>query len=360
VALTRARGRLYLPEAASQSNSAWRLVEDRLGAVGLPSPGFELRELEATAVLPDEERPPTGWVPEPALLVAAPDPRPRLAALARGHAGRLLTSYTRIRRGEPEADGDDRAEVIAPTLPPLAPGELPGGKGSGILLHRLLEEVDPATLRAVDDSTEWITRGDIPALGARIAAEQALAPATIPVALRMVWSALRTPIDLDGLVLPGGLAEAERRAVEMELVFPIPEEHHPRLGEAVADDTTSPPFRAERGFVQGVVDLVFEHGGRTYFVDWKSDRLAAFDAASLRAHVDEHYALQAQLYAVGVLRLLGLADAEDHAHRFGGLLYCFLRGMEPGGAGIHFERPGWAELLDWEEQLRKRVSWGAA
>ncbi len=115
----------------------------------------------------------------------------------------------------------------------------------------------------------------------------------------------------DGLDLPVGLCEAERRAVEMELVFPIPETSHPRLGEAPADDAAA-PFRAGRGFVQGVVDLVFEHGGRTYFVDWKSDRLAAWDDEAIRRHVDEHYALQAQLYALGVLRLLDLRGEDDH------------------------------------------------
>ena len=143
----------------------------------------------------------------------------------------------------------------------------------------------------------------------------------------------------------------------MELLFPIPELAHPRLGDRTQGDDAL-PFRAERGFVQGVVDLVFEHAGRTYFVDWKSDRLASYAPDAVARHVAETYALQAQLYALGVVRLLELRDADDHARRFGGFLYCFLRGMGEGG-GVVFQRPSWEQLRAWENDLRARREWGA-
>jgi len=140
----------------------------------------------------------------------------------------------------------------------------------------------------------------------------------------------------------------------MELLFPIPELAHPRLGDRTPGDDAL-PFRAERGFVQGVVDLVFEHAGRTYFVDWKSDRLASYAPDAVARHVAETYALQAQLYALGVVRLLELRDADDHARRFGGFLYCFLRGMGEGG-GVVFQRPSWEQLRAWENDLRARMT----
>ena len=144
----------------------------------------------------------------------------------------------------------------------------------------------------------------------------------------------------------------------MELLFPIPELAHPRLGDRTQGDDAL-PFRAERGFVQGVVDLVFEHAGRTYFVDWKSDRLASYAPDAVARHVAETYALQAQLYALGVVRLLELRDADDHARRFGGFLYCFLRGMrgdEPS-AGIYFHRPSWDEVLGWQREMLGDAFW---
>ncbi|HEV8238384.1 MAG TPA: UvrD-helicase domain-containing protein [Thermoanaerobaculia bacterium] len=377
VALTRARARLYLPDAANK-RSPWRLVEERLTKLtAARTPGFVVTPVECAAEGEDSASGELAWRPDPARL-AVPEEQ-SLQPLRRRHAGRLLTSYTRIRRvaaaaavaeretangdGEAEAaveSSDAAAEVaFAPPLA-LAPGELPGGRGTGIFLHRLLEVLDPATVRATADFESWRADREVTRAIEDAAAEQGVAESSLPAASRLVWNALRTPVAADGLSLPLGLCEAERRAVEMELVFPIPEAWHPKLGELPADNESRAPFRAGRGFVQGVVDLVFEHAGRTYFVDWKSDRLAAWDAEAIRRHVGEHYALQAQLYALGVLRLLELRSAEDHARRFGGLLYCFLRGIGSGGAGIYFARPSWEELRGWEDELRERAHWGAA
>ena len=371
VALTRARCRLYLPDAASRRGSPWKQVEDRLNvALAERAAGFVVCEVECSSGEREASSAPIDWAPDDVLFAPGADEGPRLAAIHRSSAGRILTSYTRIRRGEQAASeredlAEDATAAMAPATPVDIPGdELPGGRATGIFLHRLLEEIDPAGPRDARDLARWIARPEVDAVARRIAAEQAMGEGVLPAALRLVWNALRTPMHLPGLALERGLCEAERRAVEMELVFPIPEAWHPRLGEPRADDG-APPFRAGRGFVQGVVDLVFEHDGRTYFVDWKSDRLPNWGAGAIAAHVDNAYALQARLYAIGVLRLLGLDGPEDHARRFGGLLYCFLRGMGGGGAragaeGVYFARPGWEELLAWESELRARADWGAA
>ncbi len=360
VALTRARCRLYLPAASGRRDSPWRLVEDRIEeAVANGAVGFELCEVECVVAESERAAPAITWTPDPTLLAPAPDARARLAALRRRRAGRILTSYTRIRRGAAAGEEGDLAEEAAPPPLPPAPGELPGGRGSGIFLHRLLEELDPATLRAASDAVAWQARPEVAATARRVAAELAIPETAILAACRLVWGAMRTPLRLPGLDLPLGLSQADRRAVEMELVFPIPEAWQPRLGEPVAKGGAA-PFRAGRGFVQGVVDLVFEHQGRTYFVDWKSDRLPSWGAGALAVHVADAYALQAQLYALGVLRLLAIRDAADHSRRFGGLLYCFLRGMGNDGEGVHFARPRWEELCAWEAELRHREDWGAA
>ncbi|HEV8629653.1 MAG TPA: UvrD-helicase domain-containing protein [Thermoanaerobaculia bacterium] len=373
VALTRARARLYLPDACCRKGTPWRLVEGRLDALlAAGAPGFTVRQLECAPAAEPALPVPRQWTFDPAWLVTPPDPAAALAPLRRRHAGRLLTSYTRIRRGAlaaaAVAAGDAAVEELTPPgLPPPPPGELVGGRGTGIFLHRLLEELEPEAVRAAPDLAAWMAAPAVLPTVRRVAMELGIADASLAPACRLVWSALRTPLMVDGLALPLGLCEAQRRAVEMELVFPIPEDWHPRLGEAPPAGGEA-PFRAGRGFVQGVVDLVFEHGGRTYFVDWKTDRLASWSAAALGAHVDASYALQARLYALGVLRLLGLAGPADHEQRFGGLLYCFLRGMGflggmeagAGDAGVYFARPSWDELRRWEDELRARTEWGSA
>ena len=73
--------------------------------------------------------------------------------------------------------------------------------------------------------------------------------------------------------------------------------------------------------------------------------------------VAAHYAEQAKLYALAVVRLLGVRSRAEHEARFGGLLYCFLRGFSAAG-GLWSARPGWDEIVAWDESLRARRDWG--
>ena len=110
-----------------------------------------------------------------------------------------------------------------------------------------------------------------------------------------------------------------------------------------------------------------EHGGadsrpgdRLYFADWKSDRLASFEDAAIREHVEGHYEIQEKLYSLALVKLLDIRTEADFEARFGGLVYLFLRGMkidEQGRAGIYTWRPSWADLLRWEEELRNNETW---
>ncbi len=108
------------------------------------------------------------------------------------------------------------------------------------------------------------------------------------------------------------------------------------------------------GFLRGFVDLVFEHEGRWYIVDWKSNHLGdgalhyaeAALAESMRAHA---YPLQASLYALAVHRWLRRTlPGYDYERSFGGVFYVFLRGAGLGVSGdarapvpgVHVSRPG--------------------
>jgi exodeoxyribonuclease V beta subunit len=115
------------------------------------------------------------------------------------------------------------------------------------------------------------------------------------------------------------------------------------------------------GFLRGFVDLVFEHGGRYYLLDWKSNHLgdsasryaAGPLATAMRANA---YSLQACLYALALHRWLRRRlRGYDYERHFGGALYVFLRGAgleAPGleGAGVHACRPS-ARLIDALDRL---------
>ena len=123
----------------------------------------------------------------------------------------------------------------------------------------------------------------------------------------------------------------------------------------------------ERGFLRGVLDVLFEHEGRACFADWKSDALPDFSPTAIAAHVAANYDLQIRIYAVAVVRLLGVTDEADYERRFGGLAYLFLRGLgrspeapadaraageaEQSHRGVYVRRPSYAEVRTWQRDL---------
>jgi exodeoxyribonuclease V beta subunit len=104
--------------------------------------------------------------------------------------------------------------------------------------------------------------------------------------------------------------------------------------------------------VRGSLDLVFEHRGLAYFVDWKSDSLDSYAAEDLGPHVAEHYREQLELYALAVVKLLAVRTEAEYLARFGGMIYCFLRGLDGAGGGLWSARPSWAEMTRWNDDLR--------
>jgi exodeoxyribonuclease V beta subunit len=111
-------------------------------------------------------------------------------------------------------------------------------------------------------------------------------------------------------------------------------------------------FSELRGFFKGFIDLVFEHQGRFFILDWKSNHLgnqpADYGHGPLAtAMAEQGYHLQSLLYAVALDRYLRLRlpGYEPETH-FGGVLYLFVRGVRPQSltddgrpTGLHFHRP---------------------
>jgi exodeoxyribonuclease V beta subunit len=104
--------------------------------------------------------------------------------------------------------------------------------------------------------------------------------------------------------------------------------------------------RTVHGFLTGFVDLVFEHDGRWYLIDWKSNHLgnsptAYHQEALWQAMVDHHYILQYHLYCAALHKFLAVRKkGYDYDQHFGGVFYAFLRGID-GSAdhGWYHDRP---------------------
>lgn len=112
--------------------------------------------------------------------------------------------------------------------------------------------------------------------------------------------------------------------------------------------------RTLEGLMTGLIDLTYTHDGRWYVLDYKSNRLTGYDAASLqRAMAHSEYDLQALIYTLALHRWLRfrLGDGYDYARDFGGIRYLFCRGLDASrddSPGVFAQRyaPTLIEALD--------------
>ncbi|AOY89406.1 exodeoxyribonuclease V subunit beta [Marinobacter salinus] len=111
-----------------------------------------------------------------------------------------------------------------------------------------------------------------------------------------------------------------------------------------ADRPQAEPGRFN-GMVKGFIDLVFEHNGQYYVLDYKSNTLgdkdtAYTDQAMGEAILEKRYDLQYVLYLLALHRLLKarLPDYDYDTH-IGGAVYLFLRGYRAPTAGAFTDKP---------------------
>ena len=336
VALTRAQVRLYLPVYAElRSKAAYEPIQRCLkplataagaGAAAGASPHGDLlvtRIEVGTTALPDAP------LDALATLVAtAPPVMSELEPLAGARAGLVTLSYTRLARDldqviavdartlveAAELHGEDDSDAMPPPVsePPgaaqpaavaeaAAAGELPGGADSGLLLHDILEQADLALARTAPDAAAWASDPRVMQQVADAARARGIGARYLEHATRLAHAALVNPLALaDGRELPPLIA-ADALAREVEFSYPLP---------------------AGGGLVRGFIDVLVAWGDELWVLDYKSDVLAP-DArgsrvAAARARVDEHYQVQARLYALAADRLRG-------RRRLAGLLFAFVR-----------------------------------
>ena len=309
----------------------------------------------ALVPLPGDAGTPSGRPPiGAAAIVARAPPRPIAG-------GWRISSFSALAQGATSGDAaaaDHDARVAerdgAAPAAPSAPDDIerfPRGAAAGECLHAILERVDFA------DPREW--RSIVAATLAEFPPSRGDADdaALTPMVERMLRDVTATPLPFGSALaaVPRG-----RRLSELGFTFPVRDLDTARLRDAiVAAGYPMPRLAPARlhGYLNGYVDLVFEHAGRYYVLDWKSNHLGNAPGSYGRAAIaqamrDQGYHLQQLIYAVALDRYLRqrLPRYDRDAH-FGGVLYLFVRGVRPAwldddGAqtGVYFDRPGAATL----------------
>jgi exodeoxyribonuclease V beta subunit len=340
VALTRAKERLYLPhfEQAPKGLAGCyaHMVDVLARVVKKPGRSFSVEPVLVEPVEHSEEAALTpdligGWDrplvddPEPAIAQKMGE----RAEIRERRFGRAVTSYSRIKaqKGGYRAPVQEERDLelgvdVAESAVDEEEARLPGGTASGRLLHEVLEMVSLEAVRDAPSFDFWSARKDVRSLLLEALERHDRSSVYLDACQKLVWAALTSSLALGHATLEGGVARASRTVREMEFLYPL----------------------KEAELVKGFIDLVFEHQGKIYILDWKSDLLPSYAADAIAVHAAQNYALQAEIYTGAMIRLLGLRTRADYEARFGGTLFCFVRGMTARGAGVIFSRPSWRDI----------------
>jgi exodeoxyribonuclease V beta subunit len=294
-------------------------------------------------------------------------------------------SFSGLTKHEPTAAPDEAArdhdERIPVPTEPVEPDEdleaaselesivldgFPRGRRAGDFFHALFEEIDFACVS--DEELVVLAADKLEGFGFGRGVDQATRDGWVGRAVAAVRNTLDTPLAAPALKL-AAIAK-ERRFVELEFRVPVAAdveagaafsaEHlasvfrsHPsaEVPATYADRIAALGFRGLSGYLKGFIDLVFEHEGRWYVVDYKTNHLGDFvadydDARMRNAMAESHYFLQYHLYSLAVDRFLRRYQrGYSYEANFGGVYYLFIKGMRPGSKrGVFFEKPPAARM----------------
>lgn len=370
VALTRARARLYLawgevgvkPNTSSAHTALAWLLHSRDDPATLEQTLFaaDLQQAnafqEALAQLQTSSNGTLEVIPLSAQATArvhlsAQNQNPHtLAAIP--FTGRIATdwrvnSFTSLTRGIHQSPhGGSKSGRPDPIM------DFPAGSRTGLFLHAIFEDLD---FRGdVAEQVQALNRKHAGRFGFDAADQQ-------ETVVNWIQAVLQTPLNEQGLCL--ATVPGNQRLNELAFDFAVDKVNIAALDEATRSaliDASDPsqatllagldlPGTADfRGMITGVIDLVFEHEGRFYIADYKSNYLGSsledYAPAKLqRAMLERRYDLQALLYVLALHRYLRQRIPDyDYQRHMGGVYYLFLRGMRPQyGAryGVFHERP---------------------
>ncbi|KQP49595.1 exodeoxyribonuclease V subunit beta [Pseudorhodoferax sp. Leaf274] len=381
VALTRARHGLWLGLAPLAPGNAGKpqLHRSALGHVlagGEPIDdlaGYRAR-LAALAAGCDDIALVPAPEPDDATWQAAPPPPvgPARQPQRAGHAPWWIASYSALVQqlgaaaAEPEDARQDQALEEAELADPADAPESPRAPAAGSW-HAFPRGAEPGSF--LHGLLEWCA---LQGFAHVVAQPQALRDLVARRCAVRGWEAwidplcdwvprwLQLPLALPGHASPVALDGLAQYQTELEFWFPIHRADTRAIDALVTahtfDAAPRPALANTRlaGMLKGFMDLVFEHEGRYWVADYKSNWLGAdaraYDAAAMQQALLAHrYDVQYLLYVFALHRLLGARLPDyDYDRHVGGALYLFLRGAEADTRGVFATKPPRAliEALD--------------
>ncbi|HAX93305.1 MAG TPA: hypothetical protein DCY25_05035 [Bacteroidales bacterium] len=150
-----------------------------------------------------------------------------------------------------------------------------------------------------------------------------------------------------------------KRLPELEFLFTVEQVNRAEINKYLGEDARLGGDSNIEGLMTGFIDLLFEHKGKFYILDWKSNHLGnAPEFYNLegmeQAMTGSNYHLQYMIYTVAAVCWLKTRIPDfDYEKHFGGVIYLFLRGIRQGlDTGIYTSRPQQKTIEDLDMALR--------
>lgn len=229
--------------------------------------------------------------------------------------------------------------------------ELEKGMHVGNMLHNVFEFLD------FTDDTQWQRVIDISLQKFTASKKEQYSPWMMELILNVLNADIQIGTDCFQLKSIKNSCKIN----ELEFDFPIEKSFNIQALQTFLSEDDTRTIQTGHGEVKGMltgfIDLFFEHQGKYYILDWKSnflgDTVLHYDKTVLTEGMNQsNYHLQYMIYTVAMKKYLEskLGATFDYNTHFGGVIYLFLRGIRQGGdTGIYTTKLSLAEVEAMEE-----------
>lgn len=232
--------------------------------------------------------------------------------------------------------------------------DLPKGMHIGNLLHNIFEFIDFTDSKTWEQQIERSVRQFTPGKTQDNAFQQNL--------LRLVEHTVNAHLQLNGNQFQLCQIARKQRVNELEFNFPVNDFIDYSGLYHFFDEDESRTLRIAgsqvKGMMNGLIDMVFEHNGKYYILDWKSnflgDSLTDYNRAGVELAMNEsNYHLQYLIYALALEKYLKSKIPNfNFEQQFGGVIYLFLRGARSNeNSGVFTQTVSANEIRELERIL---------
>jgi exodeoxyribonuclease V beta subunit len=225
--------------------------------------------------------------------------------------------------------------------------DLKKGAQTGLIIHEILERLN------FENSGQW--KKQVESVLKKYLGEPQ--EKQLDLYMNMLSNILNTEIHPAGFSLSS--VSSHKKLSELEFYFSFDKFKSENINSLIPDLNLT--YTDIRGVMHGFIDLVFEHNGMYYIVDWKTNHLGSdihnYMPEKLEVSIRENnYHLQYTIYVIALKRYLEkkLKDFSYSDH-FGGIFYLYIRGMRAGkNSGIFFTKPDELFVQSLEKMMRSK------